>query len=131
MVDGTLKFDKLIITDELSYKAVILNHLTLMSKELATDGFYLEYEDMVDTLIDFLWPYLNKERKEKIVEIDKIGNDVPIHEKLNFEKVKRERIRKKKRVAMGQLRDLDLLLKQRKQSRFDFDAETPWEKGSL
>lgn len=99
--------------DKVDYKGSLFLHIQEMSREAARDGYLEEYEDMVDSLIDYLFPYIViAELEDDLKDIEDHGNDWDRdHDKPDWEKAKRYRIRQKTRLAFGLMHRNKLLLK--------------------
>lgn len=104
--------DRKAFTDKVDYKGSIFLHVQEMSREAARDGYLREYEDMVDSLVDYLFPYIEGTDLEAVLEeIEKDGEDLDeITDKKEWEKAKRRRIREKTRLCFKRMNQLKLLL---------------------
>lgn len=100
-------------TDKVDYKTALFLHVMEMSREAARDGYFEEYEDMVDSLVDYLWPYIELLHLEDNVEsIESHGHGLDRDkEKEEWERAKRYRIRHKTRLCFRLMHRNKLLLR--------------------
>ena len=113
--------DRTVFTERLDFRGVLMVHLVEMSREAARDGYFKEYEDLVDLLVDLLWPYIEGTDKEtEMTKIEALGEGLDRHkDKVEFEKSTRTRIRRKTRLCLGLMKGHRLLLRNVR----DFDSE--------
>lgn len=109
--------------DKMSYSETVMFIIRAMAVELANDGITAEYEDMVDFLGDFVYPYLLETGKgTDWEEYEAIGKGIDqVEDNVDWLIAKRERCRKKMRLIMGQLKDSDLLFRRHKVHKAEKD----------
>lgn len=118
--------------DKVDYKGSLFLHIQEMSREAARDGYMEEYEDMVDSLIDYLFPYIEIALlEEDLLAIEAYGDGLDrAREKEEWERSKRYRIREKTRLAFGLMHRNKLLLKYVPEYDSELDPDEVPTKGS-
>lgn len=112
--------------DKMSYSETIMFIIRAQAIELAQDGITEQYEDMVDFLGDFVWPFMDESGKGKAWEtFEKIGKDIDmVEDRDRWLEAKRERCRKKMRVIMEQLHADGLLFRRHRVHKFEADYDS-------
>lgn len=112
--------------DKMSYSETIMFIIRAQAIELAQDGITEQYEDMVDFLGDFVWPFMDESGKgDDWEEFEKIGKDIDmVEDRDRWLEAKRERCRKKMRVIMEQLHQDGLLFRRHRVHKFEADFDS-------
>lgn len=109
--------------DKMSYSETVMFIIRAQAIELSQDGITEQYEDMVDFLGDFVWPFMNETGKgEEWDEFEKIGEDLDmVEERAEWLLAKRKRCRKKMRIIMEQLHEDGLLFRRHRVHKHEAD----------
>jgi len=110
-------------TKELDFQQVIFIGRVAMINEAATDGFDREFEDMVDLELWNIDHLIKDEAREELKEIDRIGADCPITDKIGSSKHKRVRIGRKLKLSTAILHKNRLWGKTVGKFKWDFNPE--------
>lgn len=110
-------------TKELDFQQVIFIGRVAMINEAATDGFDREFEDMVDLELWNIDHLIDDETRDKLKEIECIGAECSITDKVEGSKNKRIRIGQKLRMSTAILHKNRLWGKTVGKFKWDFNPE--------
>lgn len=110
-------------TKELDFQQVIFIGRVAMINEAATDGFDREFEDMVDLELWNIDHLINDETRVVLEEIECIGAECSITDKIESSKHKRKRIARKLKLSTKILHKNRLWGKTVGKYKWDFNPE--------
>ena len=110
-------------TKELDFQQVIFIGRVAMINEAATDGFDREFEDMVDLELWNIDHLVNDETRATLEEINCIGKECAITDKISSSRHKRDRIGKKLKLSTKILHKNRLWGKTVGKFKWDFNPE--------
>jgi hypothetical protein len=110
-------------TKELDFQQVIFIGRVAMINEAATDGFDREFEDMVDLELWNIDHLIDDDTREVLKEIEGVGKDCALTDKIGMSKHKRIRIGRKLKLSTKILHKNRLWGKTVGKFKWDFNPE--------